>query len=489
MPMERRPFGRDWGLSLRMTLCLVLLAGLYLPFLLWILGFAYFFGGMPGVVVGGLGALGLLALAPYLSELLALNTARVRWDHPSVDARLRPMVERLCALADLPVPRLAVMPTDIPNAFSAGRSPTRGVVVVTEGLLGDLDDAELEAVVAHELAHIANRDAFVMTIAAAPSMVGRKLLWGFALLPFTAAGPKKILAAIAVLYLLPLLFLGWIVYALATLLVMSITRYREFVADRGSAILTGAPEQLGSALQKIAGAMPLIPQRDLREVTGMNALFVLPARTEGDGFEVDPLRIFPTHPPLDHRLERLAAFARDLGRSRGVEPAEAPARSACRPAHSAAIPRRSPRSSSRWRSMAQLSRCSSPSRTPWRRWSGSPSFAPSRLPRASSSAFRASGVRPRERTEWAMPWRGWRFSSALGCSPSSPWSSSWCSPSSAPARSANRSRLALFDRVDLGALQLARVVDVHRLPLRVEVERGLARLAVPVAGLLRPAER
>jgi heat shock protein HtpX len=324
MPMERRPFGRDRGLSLRMTLCLVLLAGLYLPFLLWILGFAYFFGGMPGVVVGGLGALGLLALSPYLSELLALRTARVQWDHPSVNARLKPMVERLCALSDLPVPRVAVMPTDIPNAFSAGRSPTRGVVVVTEGLLGDLDDAELEAVVAHELAHIANRDAFVMTIAAAPSMVGRKLLWGFALLPFTAEGPKKILAAIAVLYVLPLLFLGWIVYALATLLVMSITRYREFVADRGSAILTGAPEQLSSALQKIAGAMPLIPQRDLREVTGMNALFVLPARVEGDGFEVDPLRIFPTHPPLERRLERLAAFARDLGRSRGVERAEAP---------------------------------------------------------------------------------------------------------------------------------------------------------------------
>jgi heat shock protein HtpX len=324
MPMERRPFGRDWGLSLRMTLCLVLLAGLYLPFLLWILGFAYFFWGASGVFLGTLVALGLLALSPYLSERLALSTARVQWDHEAIDARLRPMVERLCALADLPTPRVAVMPTDIPNAFSAGRSPSRGVVVVTEGLLGDLDDAELEAVVAHELAHIANRDAFVMTIAAAPSMVGRKLLWGFALSPFTLEGPKKILAVIAVLYLLPLLFLGWVVYAFATLFVMCITRYREFVADRGSAILTGAPEQLSSALQKIAGAMPLIPQRDLREVTGMNALFVLPARTDGDGFEVDPLRIFPTHPPLERRLERLAAFARDLGRSRGVEPAEVP---------------------------------------------------------------------------------------------------------------------------------------------------------------------
>jgi heat shock protein HtpX len=107
MPMERRPFGRDWGLSLRMTLCLVLLAGLYLPFLLWILGFAYFFWGASGVFLGTLVALGLLALSPYLSERLALSTARVQWDHEAIDARLRPMVERLCALADLPTPRVA----------------------------------------------------------------------------------------------------------------------------------------------------------------------------------------------------------------------------------------------------------------------------------------------------------------------------------------------------------------------------------------------
>jgi heat shock protein HtpX len=324
MPMERRPFGRDWGLSLRMALCLVLLALLYLPFLLWIVGFAYFVWGGSGVVGAVVVSLGLLAASPYLSELLALKTARVEHDHPAVQERVLPIAERLCALGDMPVPRLGVMPSDIPNAFSAGRAPTRGVVVVTEGLLHDLDDEELAAVLAHELSHIANRDAFVMTIAGAPAMLGRKLLWGFALLPFTAAGPKKILAAIAVLYFLPLLFMGWVVYAFATLLVMSITRYRELVADRGAAILTGAPEQLMSALQKIAVAMPLIPARDLRDVSRMNALFVVPARTDGDGFEVDPLRMFPTHPPLERRLERLGAFARDLGRSRGLEATDAP---------------------------------------------------------------------------------------------------------------------------------------------------------------------
>jgi heat shock protein HtpX len=308
-----------------MTVCLTLLVALYLPFFAWIVGFAYFVWGAPAAVFAAIGALALLALAPYLSELLALSAARVRVGHDAIEQRLRPITERLCALADLPQPRLAVMPTDVPNAFSAGRTPKRGVVVVTQGLLDRLDDAELEAVLAHELAHIANRDAFVMTIASAPTMVGRKLIWGFASLPFTADGiGKKLLAAVAVLYFLPLLFVGWIVYAFATLLVMSITRYREFVADRGAAILTGAPEQLMSALQKISDAFPLIPARDLRDVVRMNAFFVLPTETEKDSFEVDPLRIFPTHPPLERRLERLSALARDLGRSRGVSPAAAP---------------------------------------------------------------------------------------------------------------------------------------------------------------------
>jgi heat shock protein HtpX len=323
--LERRPFGRDWGLSFRMAVCLGLLVVLYLPFYAWLIGFAYFIWGAAVAVLVALGSLVLLALTPYLSELLALSVARVDADADVIDARLRPMVERLCGLADLPPPRLGVMPTDVPNAFSAGRTPKRAVVVVTRGLLERLDDDELEAVLAHELAHVANRDAFVMTIAAAPTMLGRKVLWGFASLPVTAEGAgKKVLAAIALLYFLPLLLVGWIVYAFATLLVMSITRYREYVADRGAALLTGAPEQLMSALQKIADAFPLIPERDLRAVTRMNAFFVLPTGDGADSFEIDPLRMFPTHPPLERRLERLAALARELGRARGVSPAATP---------------------------------------------------------------------------------------------------------------------------------------------------------------------
>jgi heat shock protein HtpX len=323
--LERRPFSRDWGLTVRMTVCLVLLAILYLPFFLWIVGFAYFIWGSSGAVLAALGALGLLAVAPYLSELLALSLARAHSADEATMARLHPLLERLCGLADLPLPRVGVMESDVPNAFSAGRSPKSGVIVVTRGLLDRLDDEELEAVLAHELSHVANRDAFVMTIAAAPAMIGRKLIWGLATLPFTAEKiGTKVASAFALLYLLPVLFVAWIVYAFATLLVMSISRYREYVADRGAAILTGAPEQLMSALQKIADAFPLIPERDLREATRMNAFFVLPADPSRDSLEIDPLRIFPTHPPLGSRLARLGAFARDLGRSRGVDVAPMP---------------------------------------------------------------------------------------------------------------------------------------------------------------------
>jgi heat shock protein HtpX len=317
--MERRPFGRDWGLSLRMVIALVLLGALYLPFLLWLVAMGYFiWGGMVAVLVA-LGVLGLLACAPYLSELLALSLARANFDAGPETIRLEPVLERLCAMADLPVPRLAVMPTDVPNAFSAGRNARNAIVVVTKGLVDRLDEEEIEAVLAHELAHIANRDAIVMTIAAAPALLGRKVLWGFVTLPATSPSiAGKIGFTLLLLYLLPVVLVGWIIYAFATLLVTSISRYREFVADRGAALLTGAPEQLMSALQKMADQVPLIPNEDLRRASAMNAFFVLPARGASGGFEVDPMRMFPTHPPLARRLERLGELARELGQARGM---------------------------------------------------------------------------------------------------------------------------------------------------------------------------
>ena len=227
------------------------------------------------------------------------------------------------ALADVPVPRVAVMPTDVPNSFAAGRSVRNATVVFTRGLLDRLTDQELEAVLAHELTHIVNSDAFVMTIAAAPALLGRKVIWGFVSLPSTSESISgKIGTGFLVVYLLPLVFIGWVVYAFATLLVMSISRYREYVADRGAAVLSGAPEELMSALQKIADEVPLIPEQDLRTAAALNAFFVLPAQIETGDSELDPLRMFPTHPPLSRQLARLEGLASELGRPR--RSAEAP---------------------------------------------------------------------------------------------------------------------------------------------------------------------
>jgi heat shock protein HtpX len=326
--VERRPLGRDRGLSVRMAACLALLVVLYVPILGWIVGAAWLFtGSLPLAGLAAAAAVALVAFSPYLSELLAVSLVRASAPDPASERRLRPLVERLAAILDLPPPRLAVMPTDVPNAFSAGRSPTNAVVVVTRGLLERLDDDELAAVLAHELVHVANRDVVVMTVASAPTMIGRKVVFGFVRLPFAARGiGAKVGAVLALLYVLPLAFLAWLVYALATLLVMTVSRYREYVADRGASLVTGQPEALMSALRKIAGGVAEIPARDLRATMPVKALFVLPAEAASAGFELDPLRIFPTHPPLERRLDRLAGLARELGQpSRGPpEPSAAP---------------------------------------------------------------------------------------------------------------------------------------------------------------------
>ncbi|MGH3034976.1 MAG: M48 family metalloprotease [Gaiellaceae bacterium] len=312
--MERR-YGRDLGLSLRMVAATAALAVLYLPMLAWLVLFVYgWTTSVAAAAVAALAALGFLTAVPFLSERVTLTAARARLVREGDEPQLQGTVARLCTLADLPVPRLRIAETAVPNAFSAGRSPRDAVVVVTRGLLERLDARELEAVIAHELAHVANRDAFVMTLVGAPAALLRRLVWGLARLPFAARGLAKVPAAFAVLYLAPVLFAGWIAYALMALLLMSLSRYREHAADRGAALITGAPEQLMSGLQRIADTFPLIPREDARATAGLNAFCILPARADG-GFEVDPLHLFPTHPPLDERLERLGALARRMGRA------------------------------------------------------------------------------------------------------------------------------------------------------------------------------
>jgi heat shock protein HtpX len=316
--MERR-YGRDLGLSVRMGIALVLLGLFYLPFLLAIALIGFF--ASSSVTVGlALAALALAALpfTPGLSERLVLRSAGARLLPEDGPSHLRSRVERLCALADLPVPRLALAGSDVPNAFSAGRTRHDCVVVVTTGLLERLSESELDAVLAHELAHVANRDAFVMTFVATPALLGRSALLRIAGIPIRAADPlSKIGGTLLVLYLLPFLFMGWLVCAFATLLVMTVSRYREYAADRGAALITGEPESVMSALQAVGEARRLIPAQDLRSAS---AFLFVPLDGGADWFEVDPLRMFPTHPPVERRLARLAKLAR--GMARPVELAE-----------------------------------------------------------------------------------------------------------------------------------------------------------------------
>jgi heat shock protein HtpX len=217
------------------------------------------------------------------------------------------MVERLCAMADPPKPRVAVIDTDVPNAFATGRSPKHSAVAVTRGLWERLEPQEIEGVLAHELSHIANRDVLVMTVASFFAMLAG-LLTRFGLYAGMFGGGRDRDSNGPPVWLIVLL-VSVITYFLSQILILAISRYREFAADRGSALITGAPEHLMSALQKIASDMFRIPQRDLREVESMNAFFIIPTSVK-----TATSQLFMTHPPLEKRLAALAEIAREMGR-------------------------------------------------------------------------------------------------------------------------------------------------------------------------------
>jgi heat shock protein HtpX len=220
------------------------------------------------------------------------------------------MVERLCALADLPKPRVAVVDTDVPNAFATGRNPKHAVVAVTTGLWRRLEPKEVEAVLAHELSHVANRDVLIMTVASFFALIAATLTrFGLYAGMFGGYSNRDSNNNNAIPVWLIVVLVSIVTYALSFILIRTISRYREYVADRGSALLTGAPENLMSALQRISSDMMRIPQRDLREVAGMNAFFIIPASVKERTAE-----LFMDHPPLEKRLAALARIAREMGR-------------------------------------------------------------------------------------------------------------------------------------------------------------------------------
>jgi heat shock protein HtpX len=295
--MARTRFRRDLGLTGRMTLVMALIGALYVTVCAWLIAS----GASAGVVIFIAAAIGLGQW--YFSDKLAMMAMRAREVTPEQAPELHGMIDRLCALADMPKPRVAISDTEMPNAFATGRSPNKSVVCVTTGIMRRLDGEELEGVLAHELSHVAHRDVLVMTVAGFLGvMAGLVVRWGF----FFGGGNRRNNDSNG-----PAFIVIWLVsiavYAVSFLLTRMLSRYRELCADRSGAYLTGKPSALASALTKISGEMARIPTRDLRDAQAMNAFFFAPAIK---GADISSL--FSTHPSLERRLDQLARVSADL---------------------------------------------------------------------------------------------------------------------------------------------------------------------------------
>ena len=296
----RSRYAPDRGLAARMVAAMAMLGLLYVALILVLV-----YAGLPWVVVLLLSALGLLAQW-YLSDRVALRALGGQVVTPEQAPELHAMVDRLCALADMPKPTLAMADSDLPNAFATGRKADRAVVCVTTGLVNRLDEAELEGVLSHELAHVAHRDVAVMTVASFVAVAAGVLMR----LGTYGGGGRRRDNGNAALAALLIVLVSVVVYAFSFLVIRALSRYRELSADRSGALLTGRPSALASALTKITGEMGRIPTRDLRRAEAYNAFFLVPALAPG--FTLTSL--FATHPPLDQRLDQLGRIGGQLGR-------------------------------------------------------------------------------------------------------------------------------------------------------------------------------
>jgi heat shock protein HtpX len=297
--MKRRTYGRDAGLTIRMLATSGLLGLLYVAFAAVLISYLNV-GILPMVLIIG----GIAFFQYFTSDKLALRASGAKIVSEQEAPELHAMIDRLCAMADLPKPKVAVIDTDVPNAFATGRNPKNAAVAVTRGLWERLEPREVEGVVAHELSHIANRDVLIMTLASFFAMLAG-VLARYSIF-FGGGGRDRNGPPIWLVVLL----VSIVTYVVSYVLIRTISRYREYAADRGAALITGAPENLMSALQKIASGIASIPQRDLREVQAMNAFFIIPTNLRSSFGE-----LFATHPPLEKRLEALARISREMGRA------------------------------------------------------------------------------------------------------------------------------------------------------------------------------
>ncbi len=294
--------GTDWGLNVRMFLTLFLLACLYLVFM----GALYRFGIPLGfiIVVAGL----MLLAQYYFSDRLILLSMGAQEVTEQEAPQLHDMVGRLAALTGLPKPKVAIIDSPVPNAMATGRNPKHALVAVTTGILQALDAEELEAVLAHEFSHVIHRDMRVMAMASffatVASFIVQAGLWGGLGGGYNERDDRDRGGSFIVIFLI-----SAAVWAISFVLIRTLSRYREYSADRGSAIITGQPSKLASALLKISGRMERIPDSDLRTVQAGNSLMIFPAITRGSVAE-----LFSTHPSLEHRLAKLQEMESNLSR-------------------------------------------------------------------------------------------------------------------------------------------------------------------------------
>jgi heat shock protein HtpX len=310
--MARSRFVGDAGLTARMTTVMFLLGALFVVF---VVGLSLAVGlqnaGL-GILIG-LAGIGVAVYQWANSDKVAMRAMRAREVTPEQAPELHGMIDRLCALADMPKPRVGIADTSVPNAFATGRSPERAVVCVTTGILGMLTAEEMEGVLAHELSHVAHRDVLVMTVASSAGIAAGMLGQGarFGAFGFFGGGRRDNNAGGLPIWLVVLLF-SLAVYAISFVLLRMLSRYRELAADRAGAYLTMRPDALASALKKITGGINQIPQRDLREVSAASALCIAPAI---GGVSLKTLT--STHPSLEQRLEQLAKIQAELTRPSG----------------------------------------------------------------------------------------------------------------------------------------------------------------------------
>jgi len=307
--MATTRFIHDRGLTARMTLVMFLLGALFVAL---VVGLMYAFSsrgpGLPLLI--GLAGIGIAWFQWYNSDTVALKAMRAREVTPEQAPELHGVIDRLCALADMPKPRVAIAYTDMPNAFATGRSANHSAVCVTTGILDKLTAEEMEAVLAHELSHVANKDVLVMTIASSAGIMAAMLTRGAQYGAFFGGGNRRDNNNNNGLPVwLVVLIVSMVVYAVSFFLTRLLSRYRELCADRAGAFLTQKPSALASALTKISGEIASIPNKDLRATQSMNAFFIAPAIS---GMTLRT--ITSTHPSLEQRLEQLAKISAELGK-------------------------------------------------------------------------------------------------------------------------------------------------------------------------------